>query len=90
MTAVQTVVSRRLNPVDMGVVTIGSCDGKGSFNVTEDRIEIEGGVRFMTAETQQLIDKEVHRIVKGIETEFDVQCELTYLSDYPPYIMTLN
>lgn len=84
VTAVQTVISRRLNPFDMGVVTIGSFDGKGSFNVIKDRIEIEGDVRYMTAETQQLIDKEVHRIVKGIETEFDVQCELTYVPDYPP------
>ncbi|CAH0229567.1 putative hydrolase YxeP [Peribacillus simplex] len=84
VTAVQTVVSRRLNPFDMGVVTIGSFDGKGSFNVIKDRIEIEGDVRYMTAETEQLIDKEIHRIVKGIETEFDVQCELTYVPDYPP------
>lgn len=84
VTAVQTVISRRLNPFDMGVVTIGSFDGKGSFNVIKDRIEIEGDVRYMTAETQQLIDKEIHRIVKGIETEFEVQCELTYVPDYPP------
>ncbi|MEW5550467.1 amidohydrolase [Peribacillus frigoritolerans] len=84
VTAAQTVISRRLNPFDMGVVTIGSFDGKGSFNVIKDRIEIEGDVRYMTAETQQLIDKEIHRIVKGIETEFDVQCELTYVPDYPP------
>lgn len=84
VTAVQTVISRRLNPFDMGVVTIGSFDGKGSFNVIKDRIEIEGDVRYMTAETQQLIDREIHRIVKGIETEFDVQCELTYVPDYPP------
>ncbi|WP_342615856.1 amidohydrolase [Peribacillus frigoritolerans] len=84
VTAIQTVISRRLNPFDMGVVTIGSFDGKGSFNVIKDRIEIEGDVRYMTAETQQLIDKEIHRIVKGIETEFDVQCELTYVPDYPP------
>ncbi|WP_076366249.1 amidohydrolase [Peribacillus simplex] len=84
VTAVQTVISRRLNPFDMGVVTIGSFDGKGSFNVIKDRIVIEGDVRYMTAETQQLIDKEIHRIVKGIETEFDVQCELTYVPDYPP------
>jgi amidohydrolase len=33
VTAVQTVISRRLNPFDMGVITIGSFDGKGTFNV---------------------------------------------------------
>lgn len=84
VTAVQTVISRRLNPFDMGVVTIGSFDGKGSFNVIKDRVELEGDVRYMTVETQQIIDKEIHRIVNGIEAEFGVKCELTYTADYPP------
>ena len=84
VTAVQTIISRRLNPFDVGVITIGSFDGKGTFNVIKDSVELEGDVRYMTGETQQLIDKEVHRIVKGIEAEFGVSCELTYTADYPP------
>lgn len=84
VTAIQTIISRRLDPFDVGVITIGSFDGKGSFNVIKDRIELEGDVRYMTTETQQLIDREIHRIVKGVEAQFDVQCELTYTPDYPP------
>ena len=84
VTAIQTVISRRLNPFDMGVITIGSFDGKGAFNVIKDSVELEGDVRYMTEETQQIIEKEVRRIVKGIETEFGVTCELTYTADYPP------
>ncbi|WP_053368560.1 M20 family metallopeptidase [Bacillus sp. FJAT-27245] len=84
VTAVQTVISRRLNPFDHGVITIGSFDGKGTFNVIKDSVELEGDVRYMTVENQQLIAKEVERIVKGIEVEFDVQCTLDYTFDYPP------
>ncbi|MCG7335304.1 M20 family metallopeptidase [Sporosarcina sp. ACRSM] len=84
VTAIQTIVSRRLNPFEMGVVTIGSFDGKGSFNVIKDSIEIEGDVRYMNTETQQLIEQEIRRITSGIELEFNVQCELTYTADYPP------
>ena len=72
VTAVQTIVSRRLNPFDMGVITIGSFDGKGTFNVIKDSIEIEGDVRAMTDETRDLIEKEIARISKGIEEEFGV------------------
>ncbi|MBM7610692.1 amidohydrolase [Lysinibacillus composti] len=82
--AAQTIVSRRLNPFDMGVITIGSFDGKGTFNVIKDAVELEGDVRYMTAETQKLIEMEIRRIVKGIEEEFGVTCELTYTADYPP------
>lgn len=84
VTAVQTIISRRLNPFDAGVITIGSFDGKGTFNVIKDRVELEGDIRYMTVETKGIIEKEVRRIVRGIEAEFGVQCELTYTSDYPP------
>lgn len=84
VTAIQTVVSRRLNPFEMGVVTIGSFDGKGSFNVIKDRIELDGDVRYMNNETAEIIRKEIHRIVEGIEVEFGVKCELEYVPDYPP------
>ena len=57
VTAVQTVISRRLNPFEMGVVTIGSFDGKGTFNVIKDSVELEGDVRYMNEETQKIIER---------------------------------
>ncbi|WP_088840640.1 M20 family metallopeptidase [Listeria sp. ILCC797] len=84
VTAIQTVISRRLNPFDTGVVTIGSFDGKGSFNVIKDSVELEGDVRYMNNETREKIDTEIHRIVSGIEAMFGVTVELTYTNDYPP------
>ena len=66
VTAIQTIISRRLNPFDVGVITIGSFDGKGAFNIIKDSVELEGDVRYMTDETQELIEKEVRRIVKGL------------------------
>lgn len=84
VTAVQTVVSRRVNPLNAGVVSIGSFDGKGSFNVIKDSIEIEGDIRYSDKETQEVICQEFHRIVKGIEELFGLTCELDYVPDYPP------
>ena len=51
VTTAQTIVSRRLNPFETGVVTIGSFDGKGQFNVIKDKIELEGDVRALTDAT---------------------------------------
>jgi amidohydrolase len=84
VTVVQTIISRRLNPMDPGVVTIGSFDGKGTFNVIKDSVELEGDIRYMSAESQKIIEEEFKRIVKGIEAEFGVECILEYKSDYPP------
>src|SRR5699024_11050633 len=79
----QTIVSRRLNPFETGVVTIGSFDGKGQFNVIKDSIEIEGDVRALTDETKNTIKKEVNRLSTGLEAMFGVECELDYHDDYP-------
>ncbi|KQL35071.1 amidohydrolase [Psychrobacillus sp. FJAT-21963] len=82
--AVQTIISRRLSPFDIGVITIGSFDGAGTFNVIKDSVELEGDIRYMTVETKETIEREVKRLVKGLEEEFGVSCKLTYTPDYPP------
>lgn len=84
VTAIQTVISRRLNPFETGVITIGSFDGKGTFNVIKDQVELEGDVRYMTVDTQKTIEKEVKRMAKGIEAMFGVETKLEYIPDYPP------
>lgn len=81
--AIQTIISRRLNPFDVGSITIGSFDGKGSFNVIKDSVELEGDVRAMTEETRQLIEREVRRLANGLQEMYDVTCELDYTNDYP-------
>lgn len=83
VTAVQTVVSRKLNPFETGVVTIGSFDGKGPFNVIKDSVELEGDVRGLTEETKATIEKEIKRLSAGLESMFGVTCELDYNDDYP-------
>ncbi|RAI80139.1 amidohydrolase [Macrococcoides goetzii] len=83
VTALQTVISRRLNPFETGVVTIGSFDGKGQFNVIKDSIEIEGDVRGLTDDTKATIEREIKRLSKGLEEMYGVTCELEYNDDYP-------
>ncbi|WP_411843173.1 M20 family metallopeptidase [Salinicoccus sp. HZC-1] len=80
---VQTIVSRRLNPFEAGVVTIGSFDGKGVFNVIKDQVVLEGDVRAMGDDTKKTIEKEIKRISSGIEATFGVTNVLEYKDDYP-------
>ncbi len=70
--ALQQVLSRRLSPFETGVVTIGSFDGKGQFNVIKDVVEIEGDVRGLTDATKATIEKEIKRLSKGLEDMYGV------------------
>lgn len=81
--ATQTIVSRRINPFDMATVTIGSFDGKGSFNIIKDSVELEGDVRTMSSEVRATVEKEFKRILAGLAEEFDITYDLIYSHDYP-------
>lgn len=86
VTAVQTIVSRRLNPFDTATVTIGSFDGKGSANIIKENVTLTGDVRVMKEETRDLVEKEFHRILDGICKAFNITYKLDYQNDYPVLI----
>lgn len=81
--ALQTIVSRRLSPFENGVVTIGSFDAKGQFNVIKDTVTIAGDVRAMSDETAQKIEKNVKTICAGLAETFACDIDCHYTTDYP-------
>ncbi|MBS4174346.1 M20 family metallopeptidase [Bacillus sp. FJAT-49736] len=79
----QTIVSRRINPFDTAVVTIGSFDGKGQFNVIKDAVTLEGDVRTMSQEAQQIVEEQVRQFAEGLEASYGVKATIEYENDYP-------
>ncbi len=82
--ALQTVVSRRLDPFEVATITVGSFDGKGAYNAIKDKVVIEGDIRYMKEATFEQSSLEVERLVKGLEEMFGVQTTLTYEEGCPP------
>ena len=80
---VQSIVSRRVNPLETAVVTIGSFDGKGSFNVINDHVELEGDVRTLSGEVREQVKEEFETILDGIMKAYKCTYELIYSHDYP-------
>lgn len=80
----QTIVSRRINPYDMAVVTIGSFEGVGSSNVIKDNLILRGDARYMDLEVGRVIEEHFRRIGRGLEEMYDVKVDIDYNSDYPP------
>ncbi|WP_277284875.1 amidohydrolase, partial [Sneathia sanguinegens] len=81
--ALQTIVSRRLSPFENGVVTIGSFDGAGTFNIIKDKIEITGDVRAMSENTMKKIEEQINIISQGIAKTYSMDIEYNFLIDYP-------
>ncbi|WP_078391995.1 M20 metallopeptidase family protein [Shouchella patagoniensis] len=82
----QTVVSRRTDPMDPAVVTVGVFQSGTAFNVIADTAIIEGTVRTFNEATRRLIEDEIRSIVAGKERGAHVSCDIDYLNGYPALI----
>ena len=82
----QTVVSRSLDPLDTGVVSIGIIRGGTATNVVAGLVELEGSIRSMTLENRDVIHRRIRDICNGVAQSFGttIQCEIDRLC--PPVV----
>ncbi len=84
--ALQTIVSRQVNPIDSAVVTITQFHAGDAWNVIPDRVVLRGTTRSFRPEVQDILEPSIRRIAEGICQAHDCQLEMTYERRYPPTI----
>jgi hippurate hydrolase len=90
ITALQTVASRNVSPVDAVVVSVCSMETSqiGAFNVIPDFVRLIGTVRSFLPATRDLAEKRVREIAGTIAAAFGASAEVEYHRGYPPTINT--
>jgi amidohydrolase len=78
ISALQTIRSRNLDPMEPGVVTIGIVRGGNRFNIIPAEVELEGTVRTFSAEAQDLVERRMREILDGITTAAGGSHQLRY------------
>jgi len=86
ISAIQTIVSRQLNPATPGVVTIGTVHAGSAPNVIPERAQLSGTVRAVDAKSRQLMLNEVRRISETIASGFGVEARVTLDLGTPPIV----
>ncbi len=81
--ALQTIVSRNVNPLHPAVVTVGHFRAGDTFNVIAPYAEIWGTVRTLDPEAGDLIPKRIEQVVAGICQAHGATYELNYQRVYP-------
>ena len=64
--ALQGIVSRELNPLEPGVVTVGAIHGGFKHNIISDRVDLQLTVRANSEETREQLLSAIERIAEGI------------------------
>jgi hippurate hydrolase len=85
ITALQTVASRNVEPVDAVVVSVCSMATSqiGAFNVIPDAVQLVGTVRSFRAQTRDLAEKRVREIATKIADALGAKAEIEYTRGYP-------
>jgi amidohydrolase len=81
--AIHQVVSRRIDPLEAGVITIGTIHGGTADNIIPDFVTLTGTIRSFTPATRERLPQELRRacgVVEALGGSFD----LTIRWGYPP------
>jgi amidohydrolase len=88
ITALQTIASRSVNPIDAVVVSICSLATSqvGVFNVIPDHVKLVGTVRTFQPQTRDLAERRLREIATKTAEAFGASAEVTYTRGYPATI----
>jgi len=84
--ALQTVVSRQVNPVDPLVLTIGTICGGYRHNVIADQVTMTGTVRTLSPTLRRTVPDVIRRTLEGIARSAGAEIECAYSPGYPPLV----
>ena len=86
VTALQTVVSRSVDPLEPAVLTCGTIEGGFGYNIIADEVLVGGTTRCFSPAVQGVIKDRMKCICEGVGGAFGAGVELKYSHGYPPTV----
>jgi amidohydrolase len=84
--ALQTIASRKADPVQPVVVSVGKIEGGTKRNIICDRVTLQGTSRTLSKEVAKRIPRWLKEIVSGVTRSAGASFELKYSLGYPVLI----
>ena len=88
ITALQTVVSRNMSPLESAVISITTTEAGFAHNVIPDVMKLGGTLRFYQAEHGEMLLKRIQELVETISASFGATGEFKVVGN--PYPATIN
>lgn len=79
----QTIVSRRINPLEPAVLTIASIHGGNAYNVIPEVVEVMGTIRTFNEALRQVILREMECILKSVTEAQGASYSFELATSYP-------
>ncbi len=86
VTALQTIISREISPMEPGVITVGSLRAGTAGNIIPDEAVLEGTVRSLNQEVRNKIIERIAEMALGLEKTFRVVTKYQFIAGVPPCV----
>jgi len=86
VSALQSFISRNVNPIDSAVVTIGKFIGGYQRNIIADKVELAGTVRTLNPEVRAAAMARLPKLIKGVAESLGAEATVQYTLGYPSLI----
>ncbi|MDH5715463.1 MAG: amidohydrolase [Candidatus Aminicenantes bacterium] len=83
ITALQTMVSRNIDPRYPVVCTVGVVRGGNRFNIIADKVTLQGTVRTLDAKVREAVPTIMERIIKGVTSGMGADYQFQYYMGPP-------
>ena len=87
--ALQTIVSRNVNPQQTAIITVGAIHAGRANNVIPQNVTMELSVRSLDSEVRDLLESRINTLVKTQAESFGVHAQIDYKRDYPVLVNSL-
>ncbi len=88
ISGIQTIVSRRKNPIELAVITIAQVHAGTAHNIIPDFAFLEGTVRTFSFELRDWIRLEIESLLKSVTSRVGGTYDYEYIYEYDPTINT--
>ncbi len=86
--ALQTISSRRVDPLDPVVVSVTQIHAGDTWNVIPQEAVLRGTARSFSKDTRDQVESDIERIVDGITAAHGASARMTYERRYPALVNT--
>jgi amidohydrolase len=86
VTALQTITSRNVDPLDSSVISITRFQAGTANNIIPQTAWLNGTVRTLKPETRDKVEKRIHEIAAGLAEASGASARVEYRRGYPPTI----
>lgn len=85
-TAMQTIVSRNVDPLKSAVISVTTFHAGSAHNVIPQTAELSASIRTFDPEVREMIKQRITDLCAGMETMYGARIEPKYTYGYPPTV----